>query len=65
MLLRTTEEVGLVPWYERLGYEVRRVRQLTFKDAPTYLDVLLTRDVRAAVAERVKAAQRRGPRLRA
>ncbi len=65
VVLRTTEEVGLVPWYERLGYEVRRVRQLTFQDAPTHLDVLLTRDVRAVVAERVKAAQRRGPRLRA
>jgi GNAT superfamily N-acetyltransferase len=65
VLLRTTEELGLVHWYERLGYEVRRVRQLTFQDAPTYLDVLLTRDVRAAVAERIKAAQRRGPRLRA
>jgi ribosomal protein S18 acetylase RimI-like enzyme len=42
-LLRTTAELGLVPWYERLGYVVRRVRQLTYPDAPTFLDAVLTK----------------------
>jgi ribosomal protein S18 acetylase RimI-like enzyme len=42
-LLRTTVEVGLVPWYERRGYAVRRVRQFTYPDAPTFLDAILTR----------------------
>jgi len=42
-LLRTTIEVGLVPWYERLGYAVRRVRQFTYPDAPTFLDAIMTK----------------------
>jgi GNAT superfamily N-acetyltransferase len=47
-LLRTTLELGLVPWYERLGYEVRATRQLTYADAPTFLDVVMTRRLVAA-----------------
>lgn len=46
-LLRTTLEVGLVPWYERLGYEVRRIRQLSFHESPTFLDVVMTRRLHA------------------
>lgn len=42
-LLRTTREVGLVPYYERRGYRVVQVRQLTYPDSPTFLDVLMTR----------------------
>ncbi len=45
-LLRTTREVGLVPWYESQGYEVKLVRQLTYPDAPTYLDVVMTKPMR-------------------
>jgi ribosomal protein S18 acetylase RimI-like enzyme len=46
-LLRTAEEIGLVPWYEGLGYAVRAVRQMTYPDAPTFLDVVLTRRLEA------------------
>ena len=42
-LLRTTMEVGLVPYYERLGYAVVRVRQLAYQDAPAVLDVVMTK----------------------
>ena len=48
VVLHTTLEVGLVPWYERLGYTQRRVRQLTWQDAPTHLDVVMSREVRTA-----------------
>jgi ribosomal protein S18 acetylase RimI-like enzyme len=51
-LLRTTVELGLVPWYERLGYVLRRVRQLTYPEAPTFLDAVLTK--RLAVIGRVQ-----------
>lgn len=42
-LLRTTVEVGLVPFYESRGYVVRLVRQHTYPDAPTFLDAVLTK----------------------
>ena len=42
-LLRTSMEVGLVPWYERRGYSMRRVRQFTYPEAPTFLDAILTK----------------------
>ncbi len=47
-LLRTTYEVGLVPWYVKLGYVERGVRQLTYPGAPTYLDVILAKRLRFA-----------------
>lgn len=43
VLLRTTMELGLVPWYERAGYVVTLVRQLTCPEGPTILDVVMTR----------------------
>ncbi len=42
-VLRTTLELGLVPWYERAGFAVRLVRQLTCPEGPTILDVVLVR----------------------
>jgi GNAT superfamily N-acetyltransferase len=47
-LLRTTLEIGLVPWYERLGYETRLIRQLTCRKGTTILDVVMARRLRAA-----------------
>lgn len=52
-LLRTTVELGLVPWYERCGYVVRCVRQHTYPDAPTFLDAVMTK--RLAVIGRDQA----------
>ena len=43
VLLRTTLEVGLVPWYRKHGYEERHTRQLTSPDAPTVLDVIMSK----------------------
>ena len=45
VLLRTTFEVGLVPWYRRHGYTERHVRQLSYPQAPTVLDVVMTKPV--------------------
>ena len=42
-LLRTAVEVGLVPYYESRGYRLRRVRQFSYPDAPTFLDAVLTK----------------------
>src|SRR5262245_2191478 len=42
-LLHTAMEVGLVPFYEARGYAIRRVRQFTYPDAPTFLDALMTK----------------------
>lgn len=42
-LLRTATEVGLVPYYEARGYALRRVRQMTWPDAPTHLDAVMTK----------------------
>jgi ribosomal protein S18 acetylase RimI-like enzyme len=42
-LLRTTLELGLVPWYERLGYAARCTRQATRPGEPACLDVVMTR----------------------
>ena len=43
VLLRTTLEVGLVPWYRKHGFEERHTRQLTYADAPTVLDVIMSK----------------------
>jgi len=43
VLLRTTLEVGLVPWYRKHGYEEKHTRQLTYPDAPTVLDVVMSK----------------------
>ena len=40
---RTSMEVGLIPWYTRRGYTMRRVRQFTYPDAPTFLDAIMTK----------------------
>jgi GNAT superfamily N-acetyltransferase len=42
-LLRTSMELGLVPFYESRGYKVRHVRQHAYPDAPTFLDAVLTK----------------------
>ena len=42
-LLRTSMELGLVPFYESRGYRVRHVRQHTYPDAPAFLDAVLTK----------------------
>jgi GNAT superfamily N-acetyltransferase len=59
-LLRTTFELGLVPWYERLGYAVATTRQLTFPDAPTFLDVVMTRALALETPRRKGQARLRG-----
>jgi ribosomal protein S18 acetylase RimI-like enzyme len=41
VLLTTTMELGLVPWYERAGYKVSLVRQITCSEGTTYLDVVM------------------------
>jgi ribosomal protein S18 acetylase RimI-like enzyme len=61
-LLRTAEEVGLVPWYRTLGYEVRLTRQLTYSGAPTFLDVVMTRRI-AAPAPPLKPTYLNGFRI--
>lgn len=43
VLLRTATEVGLVPYYESRGYVLRRVRQMTYPEAPTFLDAVMTK----------------------
>jgi predicted N-acetyltransferase YhbS len=57
-LLRTAMELGLVPWYERLGYEARRTQQITPPNAPTCLDVLMTRALDAPRPARASAGRR-------
>jgi predicted N-acetyltransferase YhbS len=57
-LLRTTVELGLVPWYERHGYVARRVRQFTYPEAPTFLDCVMTK--RLAVIGRGQAGETAG-----
>jgi GNAT superfamily N-acetyltransferase len=42
-LLRTAVEVGLVPFYESRGWQVRCVRQHAYRDSPTFLDAILTK----------------------
>lgn len=59
VLLRTTREVGLVRWYELKGYEARLVRQLAYPDAPTILDVVMTKPL---VAEGSESRPGRGTR---
>lgn len=65
-LLRTTLELGLVPWYERAGYGVSMVRQMTCPEGPTILDVVMVKRLvaapsRAAPAARSPAPLRAGP----
>lgn len=59
-LLRTAIEVGLVPYYEARGYKVRRVRQYTYPDAPTFLDAVLTKRL-AVIGEKRAAGALRTP----
>lgn len=63
VLLRTTMELGLVPWYERAGYDVSLVRQLTCPEGPTILDVVMVRRVGAAAKPRAgtTSAPKAGP----
>jgi GNAT superfamily N-acetyltransferase len=42
-LLRTSVEVGLVPFYEARGWRPRCVRQHTYPDSPVFLDAILTK----------------------
>jgi ribosomal protein S18 acetylase RimI-like enzyme len=56
-LLRTTVELGLVPFYESRGYQVRRVRQHTYPDAPTFLDAVLTKRLAVIGQARERAAR--------
>lgn len=42
-LLRTTVEIGLVPFYESRGYAQRAVRQFTYPEAPVFLDAVMTK----------------------
>ncbi|MFV1960102.1 MAG: GNAT family N-acetyltransferase [Planctomycetota bacterium] len=51
VVLRTTREIGLVPWYERMGYVVKLTRQLSYPDAPTCLDVLMVKRLATAGAQ--------------
>lgn len=57
-LLRTSLEIGLVPYYERLGYEQRLVRQQQYAGSPAFLDVVMTK----ALPTHVVRADRRTPR---
>ena len=50
-LLRTTYEVGLVPWYRHHGYEECSTRQLTYPGAPTFLDVIMAKRLRVGQLE--------------
>jgi GNAT superfamily N-acetyltransferase len=52
-LLRTVEEIGLVPFYESRGWSRRTTRQCTYAEAPVYLDAVLTK--RLAVIGDVRA----------
>lgn len=45
-LLRTTEELGLVTYYERLGYEQRLLRQLSYPGSPTFIDTVMTKSLK-------------------
>lgn len=42
-LLRTTLELGLVPYYQRRGYAIGRMRQMTYAGAPMFIDVVMTK----------------------
>jgi GNAT superfamily N-acetyltransferase len=50
VLLRTVHETGLVAWYRTRGYDVASVRQLSFADSPTFLDVIMCRRLRVPQA---------------
>jgi GNAT superfamily N-acetyltransferase len=58
-LLRTTYELGLVPWYERLGYVACFTRQMTYADAPTFLDVVMVRRITPGPEPRATGARGR------
>jgi ribosomal protein S18 acetylase RimI-like enzyme len=53
-LLRTSMEVGLVPYYEARGYALRSVRQQTYADAPVFLDAVMTKRLAVIGAEAPK-----------
>ncbi len=44
-LLRTTLELGLVPYYARRGYEMARMRQMTYTGAPMFIDVVMIKQL--------------------
>lgn len=50
-LLRTTHEVGLVPYYEARGYAAVQTRQFNYADSPTFLDVVLAKSLRSEASE--------------
>ena len=60
VLLRTYEELGLVPWYESQGYEVKTVRQLINASGPACLEVICAQrlDPAAAGAEQADTVLR-------
>jgi ribosomal protein S18 acetylase RimI-like enzyme len=64
VLLRTTLELGLVPWYEDAGYTISMVRQLTCPEGPTILDVIMVRKVGAA-GSKARAGSAAPPRVAA
>lgn len=51
VLLTTTLELGLVPWYERAGYAVSLVRQVTCPEGATYLDVVMVASLVGAASK--------------
>ncbi|MHC5009361.1 MAG: GNAT family N-acetyltransferase [Planctomycetota bacterium] len=61
-VLRTTFELGLVPWYESQGYVIRLTRQHTYPDAPTFLDVVMSKRLRKA-EPRPRSPLARRPRI--
>lgn len=58
-VLRTTLELGLVPWYERAGYEIAQVRQGTGEEGTTYLDVTMVRRLGTVDADAAGTSARR------
>ena len=67
VLLRTTREIGLVPWYAKKGYKPVLTRQLTYPDAPTCLDVVMAKAVMVPTprpAPRILGRPRRSGTLR-
>jgi GNAT superfamily N-acetyltransferase len=64
VLLRTTYEFGLVPYYEGRGYVVGRVRQLQYPSSPTFLDVILTKRLPAGTETNGVGTVRRAERVK-
>lgn len=57
VLLRTYEELGLVPWYESQGYAVQTVRQLINASGPACLEVICTQRLDPALSQAEAAKQ--------